>query len=565
VVRKLLLLITLCAAPTAVLAEFTASVDRRVIDENDVVVLELQRDAQVFVGNPDLSSLEDDFRVLGTQRSSQFTIAGGRTRSVTTWTVTLQPRRRGTLQIPSIEYDGERTRPITVTVTQPSPQELAALERTVFFETEISKESIWVQEQLLYTVRLYYAADAVLFGDLPPPPAVRDTVVQALGDSRPGVEVRDGVRYNVIEQRYAVIPQRSGELVVPPETFTGAVRIADRGQTRRKNIRIGSDGHRIEVKAQPAGWPDGAPWLPARGLMLTERWDPTPPRLRAGEPATRTLELVARGIAASALPELPRQDVPGARTYTNQPNLDEGMATGDFIATRIESTVIIPERAGTLELPEVRVPWFDVELGEVRMAVVPARRLLVAAGAGRPTDGTVVPPPEPDAAAAPAPAPEAPPPEDGNGRPQIPWLVLGAALAIVLAGAVAARLGGSRPAPSRQLEVPPTETPPPAAPRPEDSRRVLLAACARGDAPAARRTLAVWRRGAGAARTFAAELDALTLELDRTLFAADTRTWDGAPLAALVQRVDRARAARRPPAPPALPPLHPPPLASEGT
>ncbi|MEE4298996.1 MAG: BatD family protein, partial [Pseudomonadales bacterium] len=356
-----LLLLALAAAATA---EFRASVDRRVVDENDVVVLELARDAQVFVGNPDLTALEDDFRVLGTQRSSQFTIVGGRTRSLTTWTVTLQPKRRGTLRIPPIEYDGERTQPITITVTQPSPEEVQALERTVFFETEVGKRSLWVQEQVLYTVRLYYAADAVLFGDLPPPPNVSDAVVQALGDSRPDVEVRDGVRYNVIEQRYAVIPQRSGTLVIPPETFTGAVRIAERGQTRRKNIRISSDGHRVEVKPQPADWPAEAPWLPARELMLTQRWDPSP-RLTAGEPATRTLELVARGIAASALPKFPETEIAGTSSYANQPVLDEGMAVGDFIASRIESTVIIPEREGPLELPEVRVPWFDVERGEI--------------------------------------------------------------------------------------------------------------------------------------------------------------------------------------------------------
>ena len=145
-------IVLLALLPAGARAAFVASVDRQVIDENDVVVLELRRDAQVFVGSPDLSALDDDFEVLGTQRASQFTILGGRTRSVTTWTVTLQPKRRGTLVIPSIEYDGERTDPITITVTQPTAQELEALRRTVFFETELDVDESWVQQQLRYTV-----------------------------------------------------------------------------------------------------------------------------------------------------------------------------------------------------------------------------------------------------------------------------------------------------------------------------------------------------------------------------------------------------------------------------
>jgi hypothetical protein len=345
----LLACLTLIAPITQ--AALDASVDRRVIDENDVVVLELKRDAGDFVGNPDLSDLEPDFRILGTQRASQFTLAGGETRSVTTWTVTLQPKRRGTLMIPSVEYEGDRTEPITITVTAPTPEEQAEIERMVFFETEIGKDDLWVQEQLLYTVRLYYAADAVLFGDLPPAPRVENAVIQPLGDSRPGTERRDGVRYNLIEQRYAIVPQRSGTLAIPPETFAGAVRIAENGRTRRKNIRITSDGHQIDVRPQPESWPDGVPWLPARDLALSQSWSGAPPRFTAGEPVTRTLELFAKGVAASALPELSHGSPDNARIYPDAPALDEGLAAGEFVATRIQSAVIIPEAEGSLTLP----------------------------------------------------------------------------------------------------------------------------------------------------------------------------------------------------------------------
>ena len=555
-VRRALAALLLVLLTAGAAAEFRASVDRRVVDENDVVVLELARDAQVFVGNPDLTALEDDFRVLGTQRSSQFTIINGRTRSLTTWSVTLQPKRRGTLRIPPIEYDGERTQPITVTVTQPSPEEVKALSRTVFFETEVGKGALWVQEQVLYTVRLYYAADAVLFGDLPPPPNVTEAVVQALGDSRPDVEVRDGVRYNVIEQRYAVIPQRSGTLVIPPETFSGAVRIADRGATRRKNIRITSDGHRVPVKPQPADWPVDAPWLPARELMLTQRWDPSP-RLTAGDPVTRTLEIVARGIAASALPKLPEVEIPGANTYTNQPVLDEGMAVGDFIASRIESTVIIPERAGRLELPEVRVPWFDVERGEVRMAVIPAQRLTVAAGSG----GTAATPPGTPEVEAETPAPIAVPAEEQQVQEASPapvpaWPRFAAVFAMLLLAVLAiwwfrrsSSDGGLQASSATRAETPTTEA---------ALRSRLRAACDAGDAVTARRVAAHWRGKLTLDAERRGEFDALIAALDRAVYGGDNEPWDGKALARFAATYRDPKASDRDDAAGmALPPLHP--------
>ncbi len=543
-VRCALLWLLLLWAATAQ-AELRASVDRRVVDENDVVVLELARDAQVFVGNPDLTALEKDFNVLGTQRSSQFTIVNGRTRSLTTWTVTLQPKRRGQLRIPSIEYDGERTTPITVTVTQPSPAEVAALERTVFFETQASKPSLWVQEQVLYTVRLYYAADAVLFGDLPPAPRVTDAVVQAIGDSRPSVEVREGVRYNVIEQRYAVIPQRSGTLVIPPETFSGAVRIAERGRTRRKNLRITSDGHRIEVRAQPDAWPADAPWLPARDLMLNQRWDPTPLRLRAGEPVTRSLEIVARGVAASALPDLPELEINGASTYANQPVLDEGMATGDFIASRIESTVLIPEAEGPLNLPELRVPWFDVERGEIRMAVIPAQRMQVAPGDALQTPAASdMPAAATDAASestsppiafepGPEPVPKRESPDEGSDL----WSFGGGLLAFAIAIFIGILLGRRQRSDGTGTDSNRRTT------APQSPAAGLLAACEANDAIAARRLLPTWLSSLQTAPDEQA-LSSVRAELDAAVFGTAPLDWNGRALGALV-KVHRGRPRRR--------------------
>ncbi|MEE4382050.1 MAG: BatD family protein [Pseudomonadales bacterium] len=543
---------------------FEASVDRRVIDENDVLVLELRHDAQVFVGNPDLSPLEEDFAILGSQRASQFTIVGGRTESVTTWTVTLQPRRRGELLVPALEYEGERTEPITVRVTAPTPDERAALARTVFFETEVSTSDVWVQEQLVYTVRLYYAAEAVLFGDLPPAPTVDNAVVRALGDSRPGSELRDGVRYNLVEQRYAVIPQRSGTVRIPPETFTGAVRLPEGGRTRRKNVRIESTGHDLAVRAQPEQWPAGVPWLPARDLVLEERWSETPVRLRAGEPATRTLELAARGVAASTLPEIGASVPDGVRAYPSQPALEEGLVDGTPVASRAEAVVLIANTPGALELPEVRVRWWDLERDETRVAVVPARRLEVrpatAAGGSAAT-------PEPEAVE--AQRPPAVPAEPTPVRtvepfdPSLPWRTVAALLALAWLATGLAWWFARRRAAARRGAAPAVT-----AGRDPDGRDPLGAdldavrrACDAGEPERARDALRRWRDALPAEAELApadalAEADALLAALDRSLYGPAGGAAELEPLRRWLRRRPRL-AGRGTGGEAALPPLHP--------
>lgn len=544
---------------------FEASVDRRVIDENDVLVLELRHDAQVFVGNPDLSPLEEDFSILGSQRASQFTILGGRTESVTTWTVTLQPRRRGELLVPALEYEGERTEPITVRVTAPTPDERAALARTVFFETDVSTDDVWVQEQLVYTVRLYYAAEAVLFGDLPPAPTVENAVVRPLGDSRPGSETRDGVRYNLVEQRYAVVPQRSGTVRIPPETFTGAVRLPEGGRTRRKNVRIESTGHDLAVRAQPEQWPAGVPWLPARDLVLEERWSETPVRLRAGEPATRTLVLAARDVAASTLPEIGAAVPDGVRAYPSQPALEESLVDGTPVASRAEAVVLIANTPGALELPEVRVRWWDLERDESRVAVVPARRLEVRpAAAGAAPSGS----PEPEASEADAPRPAAP----GQPTPvravqpfdpSLPWRTVAALLALAwLATGVAWWFARRRSAARAAGGPAHAGGPDLAGGEPLESDLDAVRRACDAEAPErARDALRRWRDALPAHADLApagalAEADALLAALDRSLYGPEGGPADLAPLRRWLRRRPRP-AGRDAETGAALPPLHP--------
>lgn len=551
--RSALLLALLLLSPW-LRAELSAEVDRQVIDDNDVIVLEVRFDGQARSDDFDFARLEDDFVVLNQQRAHQLTLIDGRPYAVTSWSLTLQPKRRGTLTIPGFSIDGEQTDPITITVTAPTPEAREELARLVFMETDVSSSEVYVQEQLTYRVRLYYSEQAVLFGELPPMPRFERAVVEPMGGPSNDVEVRDGERYLVIERRYAIVPQRSGTLELPAESFVGALRLSTPdGAVRRRNLRLATDGHRIDVKPQPAAWPDDQPWLPARDLTLVDTFDPAPPRFRQGEPVTRVLTLQAQGLAASSLPELDFGSVNGVRSYPQSPVLDEDRRGEHFIATRIQTATLVAKVVDFITLPEIAVFWWDLDSNSIRRAVVPARRFTVA-----PSN---LPQAPPDADATPLPQPitdAAPDSPIGEIRP---WPAMTLLAILLWVGAVIYGLWYFR----RQRARPRSNIPPP--PQAATERRALLQACAHHDTNQARTALDRWLRACGgqgdtllqrARPESRAALRPLLAELDQALYAAPADTsWNGKALAHWVKQHDHGTAPQRP-TPPALPPLYTP-------
>ncbi len=552
----MLLLLLLLLSPW-LRAELAAHVDRQVIDENDVIVLEIRYGGQARGDDFGFDRLEDDFIILNQQRAHQLALIQGRPHAVTSWSLTLQPKRRGALTIPSFSIDGEQTKPIIITVTEPTAQARQEMAQMVFMETDVSSNEVWVQEQLTYRVRLYYSENAVLFGELPPMPRFEEAVVEPMGGASNYMEVRDGQNYLVIERRYALVPQRSGTLEVPPESFVGAVRVSTAdGAIRRRNLRLASEGHRIEVRPQPDAWPADAPWLPARNLTLGDAFDPNPPRFRQGEPINRVLTLQAQGLAASSLPELDFGTTPGVRHYSESPVLDEDRRGDRFVATRIQAATLMAQVVDFIDLPEISVLWWDLDSDTIRRAVIPSRRFPVAPSnlpQALPDPDPVNGLARPQAAASP---PESPVGEIGT------WPALTLIAILLWVGAALYGLWHIR----QRRAQPPASTAPPV-PNAAAERKALLAACAANDPTKARRALDRWLRACGdhgdtllqrVPPESRGALRPLLAELDQALYSSAAATpWNGKALASWVKRHHHSTTPSQP-RPAALPELYAP-------
>jgi hypothetical protein len=239
--------------------------------------------------------------------------------------------------------------------------------------------------------------------------------------------------------------------------------------------------------------------------------------------------------------------------------------------------VIIPEAEGSLTLPEVRVPWWDVERGEMRVAVVPAARFSVGAGSGSPSAQA------PEAAAPPKSTPEPSTPDSGDATQGadagleapaqsddpdspaerrvgvfdvgVPWPWIAGGLALAWLITMVAWFRARR---ARSTRAEPSATP--RRVRPAPPLEAALAACEANDPRAARTALGRWQRQAQLSPGTRAELEDRLATLDAALFdGTPDDSWRGDDLAAWLRGVAKDRdAARRRPAPgPALPPLHP--------
>ena len=562
-----LALLVLATLSASALAAFTAETDREVIDENDVLRLTLRIDEQIFIGEPDFAPLEQDFVIMSQQRASQFTLVNGQTESETSWTLTLQPKRRGTLQIPPLRFKGQESPPLRVRVTAPSAEAQEALRALVFMESAVSTDNAYVQEQFTLTVSLWYAAGAVLFGDFPPPPTIPNVLVYPLGDAEPGRRQRDGRRYNTITQRYALVPQRSGLLRLPPQSFAGAVRIPEGGRTRRKNLRAQTPRHELSIKPVPAGWPEGAPWLPARNLSLEATYAPALERAQVGVPLEQTLRLRAEGIAASTLPPLPAPSAPGLRTYDSQTALEEAVRGPWLQAEQRMVTVLMPEEAGALRLPTLSLPWWDTQADELRYATLPGAQLTVAEGTLATLPSTS-PTPQPSATAstfgadpAEAPPPAIAPPEDDRASAEdvvpeasVPRGPAWGGVLLALLGLLGAlglwRWRGRSAAPPGSTGQGAQESP----------RKALQSALAAEDRDAAYAALLRWQRsqeGQGAPEAIQSAVQQAVSALGAERYDPAQRD-QGMAWAELRALAGKLSARGKPPARPPLPALYPP-------
>lgn len=362
-----------------------ASVDRNKLYLNESFNLKLIGNAKIDfsfgglmsfgrnqVEAPVIEGLEESFEILDRQQNYSMRSINGDTTSEVIWNYTLSPKKAGRLTIPAAKFKSAQSQSIEIEVLKGKAPVNADNPPPVFFEVEVDKSDVYVQEQVKYTVRLY-SLGRLSSGNLSEP-TTSDAIVEVFGDESKYYRMAYNKRYEVIERNYLIFPQRSGSLEIPGLTLNGSMI----DSYNRRRLRVAENSESITLNVSPPNSSfNGDQWLPAKSLHITEQWMGDNKDIKVGDAITREVTISALGLLGSALPPIPETNNNSVKAYPDKPVLESNLHEAGAQAFRKEATTFIAIKEGAITLPELRIHWWDTINDVARVATLPEKTINV--------------------------------------------------------------------------------------------------------------------------------------------------------------------------------------------
>lgn len=384
VIRQFFILLILCIAvinPAFALSKLEASVDRNPVMEGEYFVLNVSADDEVDTGKLDTSILLKDFIVGRTSVSRSTQIMNFDAVKETRWQVLLAPKHKGQLTIPSFSIDGVSSAEIPLKVVEAGAQPEQA--KNLFIDAKVSSDEAYVGQLITYKVKLYLAVE--LQRGVLNAPVIEGAQIKQIGEDKDGSEIIDGRRYRVIERTYGIIPDLPGQVNIKGATFSGDVLVESQrrggmfGFNESRPMQAGAPSLSIQVNPAPASFL--GQWLVADLVVLKESFPEDVKEFTVGSPITRTITLLASNADENSLPDIVQGLPPELKSYPEKPQRQSFVRDAQIVSQYSITSAIVPSKAGTFTLPEVKVPWWNPHLKRQEIATLPARTIEVKGGA----------------------------------------------------------------------------------------------------------------------------------------------------------------------------------------
>lgn len=371
--RFFLLLCAIAFSSQVYALNLTAKVDRTTISINESLRLVIAVD-ETANENIDLSQLNSQFEIINQQRSQRQQIVNGQISALTQWILILAPKETGDILIPSFRYKNVFSNPIEISVTQAQTQNDPS-SSDVFLEITADKTSAYVQEQILLKTRLYYKISLSSYDA--PELALKDTTIELVNEVSYKTTLNNE-RYQVLELIHALSPQTSGELTIPKLRWR--LEKPSRGFFDRSGnpfLFVQSNDLTLSIKPIPAA-STAKDWLPSTAVTLTPKWEQSPQTAKVGEPLNLSLTLTANGLSASQLPEINLPTVDKLQIFKERSTTDDIKSGRGIIGSRKSEFTIIPKENGEINLPEIRLKWWNVNTNKEEQVTLQTQTLTVA-------------------------------------------------------------------------------------------------------------------------------------------------------------------------------------------
>ena len=179
-------------------------------------------------------------------------------------------------------------------------------------------------------------------------------------------------------QRYelSLFPRRDGPVTV--SSIPVEVEVSRWGsKDGKQSERVQTPEVTFQVKVPPGA--EGVQGLISTpGLTVTQKWEPEQQKFMVGEAIKRTIELSGRDISGMAFTPFHFKSTEMVSVYPAEPKVDDRFDRGTLSGKRVETVTYIFAKEGKAELPEIVIPWWDIEQKKLQRTALPALKLEIA-------------------------------------------------------------------------------------------------------------------------------------------------------------------------------------------
>ena len=368
-------------------------------------------------GTPDKPSDVPGAKVVYFDRTGQFSsftsVNGKTSQSISsTYTVTLRAQKEGSYNYGPITVGGVKSNSIKYAIGAPMPDQpipqgvpnahgkaesdkpeyIGTGDGNLFMRAEVSQASAYVNQAILYTVKLYSTYDAIKFIGATASPKFDGFVVEESKDISTSLEYEtyNGKSYaTAIIARYIIFPQQEGTLKVKGNTYTVSV---DQREYYRdpfyghlsvsKPLQLNVTPNELTVNVKPLPKPVPVDFSGGVGNFKISSSLPAQ-KFVTNQVASIVYTVEGTGnIKYVTLPDLQKLYPSELEVYTPTSEANVNVGKYDVSGTMKFDYSFMPLEWGNFRLPEVKLVYFNPSSGNYETSVAQGYEIAVERGTG---------------------------------------------------------------------------------------------------------------------------------------------------------------------------------------
>ncbi|MCU7960204.1 MAG: BatD family protein [gamma proteobacterium symbiont of Bathyaustriella thionipta] len=230
---------------------------------------------------------------------------------------------------------------------------------------ELDAKQAYVHQNLIASIDVISSSNLKTLNVQAPPMA--EMVFRELGERSASAQTLNGKQQIVTRLYYQLTALQAGVLQIPSLTISGML---ESGTPFKIQTPA---GQQLEVLPANASV---SPWLPLSALEVSAKLI-NDEDVREGKPLTLSIEQRAEGMSGSQLPSPESQlRSKNHRLYREATEVSGTISQqGRLIGTRIDRFTLVPQTGNMVQIPSVRIEWWNVNRQRKEIALLPGRLL----------------------------------------------------------------------------------------------------------------------------------------------------------------------------------------------